>query len=142
MKLISHRGNLTGKDPNTENSPDKIDFCIFKGFDVEIDLWVIKDKIYLGHDYPQYEIDKKYLDERQDSIWIHCKNETCLFYFNRSNYNYFWHETDKFTITSKRFIWTYPEQKDKFYKNQIILDFDVINKEKLHYYKSKEIFGL
>ena len=36
-----------------------------------------------------------------------CKNEECLLKLNDSNLNYFWHETDHYTITSKKFIWSY-----------------------------------
>lgn len=43
-------------------------------------------------------------------MWIHCKNFEALDYFSKQkeNYNYFWHQEDDFTITSKGFIWTYP----------------------------------
>lgn len=142
MRLISHRGNLLGKDPSTENSPDKIDYCILRGFDVEIDLWMINNSYFLGHDEPQYEITKRYLDERQDNLWIHCKNETALFNLFYSGYNYFWHQNDDFTITSKKFIWTFPNKQVEYRKNQVILDFEEITKEKLHFYKSKRILGL
>jgi hypothetical protein len=29
---------------------------------------------------------------------------------NTSGYNYFWHDTDRYTLTSKNYIWTYPGQ--------------------------------
>ena len=40
MKLIAHRGNINGSEPDNENSPEYIDKCIELGFDVEIDLRV------------------------------------------------------------------------------------------------------
>ena len=43
MVLISHRGNLEGKNIELENDPTYIDSAIEKGFDVEIDLWVDND---------------------------------------------------------------------------------------------------
>lgn len=46
MKIISHRGNLNGPSPKTENTPEQIDFALKKGFDVEIDLWKINDKFF------------------------------------------------------------------------------------------------
>ena len=39
MKLIAHRGNISGIDSERENSPDYIDEAISQGYDVEIDAW-------------------------------------------------------------------------------------------------------
>ena len=39
MKLISHRGNLSGPIPESENNPSYITNAINKGFDVEVDFW-------------------------------------------------------------------------------------------------------
>ena len=49
MIFISHRGNINGNN-FLENNPDYISETIGKGFDVEIDLWVKKGQLYLGHD--------------------------------------------------------------------------------------------
>ena len=54
MRIICHRGNMYGPDINTENNPKQIDFCISKGYDVEIDLWLEGGKYFLGHDSMQY----------------------------------------------------------------------------------------
>ena len=58
MVLISHRGNLTGSNPERENSQTYIQEALNKGFNVEVDVWVVNNQIYLGHDAPQYLIDK------------------------------------------------------------------------------------
>jgi len=113
MIVIAHRGNLTGPDSKKENTPNQIKLAIKKGFDVEIDLWVLKDKLYLGHDIPQYKISYRFLSDYQNHLWIHCKNiEALLFLKNRNsafaNFNYFWHENDKVTLTSKGILWCYP----------------------------------
>jgi hypothetical protein len=47
MKLISHRGNINGKIIERENSIDYVQETIDCGFDVEIDLWINKDEIFL-----------------------------------------------------------------------------------------------
>ena len=108
MKIISHRGNLNGKNLSRENNTIFIDECILLNFDVEIDLWVT-DKIYLGHDYPEYPIDKKFLLDRSDNLWIHAKNLNAVeFLYNIKELNWFWHETDKLTLTSKGIPWCYP----------------------------------
>ena len=57
MKIISHRGNLDGPIFEKENHPDYILNAIDAGFDVEIDLWKIETKLFLGHDEPKYLID-------------------------------------------------------------------------------------
>jgi len=61
MILISHRGNINGKNPTRENSPDYIMETISMGYDVEIDIWLIDNDLFLGHDNPQYKIDIDWL---------------------------------------------------------------------------------
>lgn len=107
---ISHRGNIDGRNPNLENEPSYIDLAIQKGFDTEIDIWVIDGIIYLGHDEPQYEINEQFLIDRKNKLWIHCKNYEAVIYFRskENDYNYFWHQSDDLTLTSKKYIWVYP----------------------------------
>jgi len=108
--IISHRGNINGKKSNLENSPDYIDEAILLHFEVEVDVW-INDKleIFLGHDEPQYQIDIAWLRARKDKLWIHCKNIEAIIHFNKTNdFNYFWHQNDDVTLTSKGHIWAYP----------------------------------
>jgi hypothetical protein len=108
MILISHRGNINGRFEDWENKPEYIDDALSLGYDVEIDLWFIDGKTYLGHDEPQYEIDDDWLGERIDKIWVHCKNIESLNWIRTTNLHYFWHETDTVTLTSKNYIWAYP----------------------------------
>ena len=108
MILISHRGNINGRFEDWENKPEYIDDALSLGYDVEIDLWFIDGKTYLGHDEPQYEIDDDWLGERIDKIWVHCKNIESLNWIRTTNLHYFWHETDTVTLTSKNYVWAYP----------------------------------
>jgi len=120
MKLISHRGNLERSNPKQENHPDYIREALRQGFDVEVDIWLVDDKLWFGHDEPQYEIkwnskwnsNWDYLgDER---IWWHCKNLEALVYIRENGIghtNFFWHQEDDFTLTSNFHIWTYPGKK-------------------------------
>jgi hypothetical protein len=110
MILISHRGNINGRSELYENSPNYIDSAIKKGYDVEVDIWLSNGNFYLGHDNPQYEIYLDWLSERKDNLWIHCKNIESIEKFNilNDNYNYFWHQEDTVTLTSKNFMWAYP----------------------------------
>lgn len=109
MKLISHRGNINGKIESLENSPDYIDKAILKGYDVEIDVWY-NNIFWLGHDNPQYKIEIDWLLNRQSKLWIHCKNYEAIIFLNDYNHNlnYFWHDIDNITLTSKKYIWAYP----------------------------------
>jgi hypothetical protein len=111
MKLISHRGNLFGPDKINENRPDYIITALSNGYDAEVDVWLDKDqKIYLGHDSPQYLIDENFILDNSDRLWLHCKNIEAMYMFSTKmpESNFFWHENDKFTLTSKNIIWTYP----------------------------------
>lgn len=112
MKIIAHRANLDGPNVNLENQPDQIDLAISCGFDAEIDVWYQDGKLFLGHDEPQYKVSWRWLAQRRKSLWIHCKNLDALyeFSFGTSGFNYFWHQEDHFTLTSKNYIWTYPGQ--------------------------------
>ena len=109
MKLISHRGNINGVNPNKENSPGYI-LEALKKYNVEIDVWYITEssKWYLGHDEPKYEFDiilfKKYFDK----MWFHCNNLDALYKVIEYDIHYFWHQKDDYTLTSKNHIWTYP----------------------------------
>lgn len=61
MFFISHRGNVNSKNQEYENNPKYILEAISLGFDVDVDIWLYKTKLYLGHDEPQFEYknDKK-----------------------------------------------------------------------------------
>lgn len=112
MKFISHRGNISGKNTDEENRPSAILNAISLGYDCEIDLWLENNKLYLGHDYPEYLIREDFLKEFKDFLWIHCKNLEaflwCARLTHKKCFNYFWHETDKITLTSFAIIWAYP----------------------------------
>ena len=109
MILISHRGNIDSKIPELENKPSYIDDAIKLGFDVEIDVWVIEGILLLGHDEPQYNVTQQWINERFDKLWIHCKNIEAMEWFNMiDGFNYFWHEEDIVTLTSRGVIWAYP----------------------------------
>jgi hypothetical protein len=108
MILISHRGNINGPIPEAENNPEYIDDTIRLGYEVEIDMWWIDGKIYLGHDKPQYEVSDEWLGDRIDKLWVHCKNVELLSWIRSTSLHYFWHENDTVTLTSKNYIWAYP----------------------------------
>jgi hypothetical protein len=132
MRIISHRGNLDGRNIYLENSTDYILRAIELGFDVEIDLWYENNKFYLGHDLPQYEIDIEWIISLKNNLWVHCKNITCMDKLYDTDINYFWHDKDLTTITSKGYFWSQP---DILLKNGITVNVD---------YKeiTEDIFGI
>ena len=65
LVLIAHRGNTEGRNIAKENSPLYIDDAISKGFDVEIDLRLVNEQLFLGHDLPQYKIEFNWLNQRK-----------------------------------------------------------------------------
>lgn len=109
MKLIAHRGLMNGPDKTLENKPVQIETALSHEFDCEIDLWIINSEFWLGHDAPQYPVNEQFL--KTFGLWIHAKNLAALRWLTNSSLCYFWHENDKFTLTSNNFIWTYPGQE-------------------------------
>jgi hypothetical protein len=115
MILISHRGNINGKNEELENHPTYVDNALSKGYDVEVDVWYIQNEnlewvIFLGHDSPQYEINFEWFIERIKNLWVHCKNIESVIFFKMCGHdiNFFWHENDTITLTSKKNIWAFP----------------------------------
>lgn len=108
IKLISHRGNTYGREINFENEPQRV-LEVLEVLDCEIDVWYYNDKFYLGHDEPFYHIDRHFL--HNPGLWIHCKNKEALLELNKindGNLNFFWHQNDDCTLTSKGYIWAFP----------------------------------
>jgi hypothetical protein len=111
MILIAHRGNTNGPNPKQENNPKYIDYAIKKGYDVEIDVRGSSlSEIYLGHDYEQYKVSFNWLIKRIKNLWIHAKDIEALYQFTEPGieWNCFWHEEDRHTLTTHGYIWAYP----------------------------------
>jgi hypothetical protein len=113
MIIISHRGNVNGSIPSSENNPEYISKALDLGFDVEIDLWYYDGNFFLGHDEPKYTIKQEWLILNSKKLWVHCKNIMAIEYLKNNNLelNYFWHQEDFVTLTSKGHIWAYPKKQ-------------------------------
>jgi len=105
MKLISHRGNINGKNLEKENHPDYISKALSLGYDVEVDVWY-DNGFWLGHDKPVYPIRTSFLKNKK--LWCHAKNLEAIVEMKNNNIHYFWHQKDDITLTSKGYIWAYP----------------------------------
>ncbi|MAU75246.1 MAG: hypothetical protein CL831_00045 [Crocinitomicaceae bacterium] len=110
MKLIAHRGNIDGPNRNVENTVGQIDKCIENGYDVEIDLRydVVSQTFWLGHNEPKNTITFIELAKMSQYLWIHCKDIATLDFMTKTKFNYFWHQSDDYTMTSHGHIWSYP----------------------------------
>jgi len=104
--LISHRGNLFEPDELTENDPTKIAELVNRGFHVEVDVWSVDGKLYLGHDKPDTFVTTEFV--RHPNLWCHAKNIEALEHLLNVGAHCFWHQTDEYTLTSNKIIWTYP----------------------------------
>ena len=124
MEIISHRGNLEHPNQN-ENCPIQIKKALML-FRVEVDVWSVNGRWFLGHDSPSYEVDINFFDER---MFLHCKNFEAVKNLSKTCYNWFWHEEDRMTLTSLGEIWCYP---DYYIENGITVikkDFNLIYKD-------------
>lgn len=110
MKIIAHRANINGPSSKNENQLSSIKDCLDLGYDVELDIRLLEGKLYLGHDKPQLIITIEELGMIKNKVWVHCKNLQALSFFSQidEEFNYFWHEEDSYTLTSKGYIWAYP----------------------------------
>jgi hypothetical protein len=129
MKLISHRGNLNGVDHKYENNPLYIDEALKNDFDVELDLRTFEGNLFLGHDLPTYKIDIDWLLTRSEYLWVHCKDIESMVTLKNSEHgyllNYFYHDIDDVTLTSKGFFWTYPSKT--LTKHSIAVKPEIVN---------------
>jgi len=120
-RIISHRANLDGPNPNTENTLDSIQKCIELEIDMELDIWYVNNKFYLGHDSPCIEFNPFIFDFKKSNVWFHCKTIETLdklftntFWYRQNyanQYTFFYHNTDAVTLTSALEFWTYPGEK-------------------------------
>lgn len=108
MIFISHRGNIDSINTEKENSPEYISLALNLGFDVEVDVWCESDELYLGHDKPIYKVDLNFLKNK--NLWCHAKNVEALNKMLENDIHCFWHQDDYVTLTSKKYIWAYPNK--------------------------------
>lgn len=122
MKLIAHRGNTNGPNPERENNPEYVLEALNKGYDVEIDLWWTKDEWQLGHDEPQYKISDIFLDHV--GLWIHCKNYAAFQKLIPTYRNFFYHTNEDYVLTSHKYIWAYPGKTGDKYTICVMPEWD------------------
>ena len=114
--FISHRGNISGPNPERENTVDYIREALSKGYDCETDLWWHNGEFWTGHDRPtSSQIEALFSRDNQSRIIFHCKTIQTLHMmvetFRYQKFHYFFHGKDPCTLTSLRMIWTFPGQE-------------------------------
>jgi hypothetical protein len=106
MKLIAHRALMQGPDAARENHPDQIQLALQAGLDVELDVRYLHGEFWLGHDVAQYKVELWWL--LNPRFWLHCKNLQAMHELSKTTTNFFWHQNDDVTLTSKGWLWTQP----------------------------------
>lgn len=108
MRLISHRGNLSGPIPERENAPDYIQEAIDKGYDVEIDARLNPTGLFLGHDHPDHKIVLEWVLNRREHLWVHAKDFNSLNLLLALGVRVFYHQSERHTIIGNtRLIWSH-----------------------------------
>jgi hypothetical protein len=114
MKIISHRGFLNGNNEMYEVDQNHLEKLFYDTpFDVEIDIRQYDSNFFIGHDeFEASKIDKSFLDKWTDRLWIHAKDISTLEYIlsHCPDWNVFCHQNDECALTSKRYIWQFPDQ--------------------------------
>jgi glycerophosphoryl diester phosphodiesterase len=106
FKIISHRGKIENSKYQ-ENTLDALKECLDMGFSIEIDVMKKDEKIYLGHDSPDTEVDISEIDF--DGVYIHMKSPHII---NLKNADLFFIENDSYALTKKNKIWTNYNNKE------------------------------
>ena len=106
MNKIAHRGNMAGEKPSQENTRPYIMKAALSHY-VEVDVWFEDGTFWLGHDGPENKIDAAFLENER--LFCHAKNVAALHKMLSLGIHCFWHEKDTVTLTSRGFVWKYPE---------------------------------
>lgn len=116
MRIVSHRGNLTGPDKEKENTESYLIETLERGFDIEFDIWYMGSKFWLGHDNPvkSFSIDTLlhwstvYMNQ---NFYVHCKNMWALeemVKISKRNIIPFFHDIDQCILLKDNTIWVHP----------------------------------
>jgi len=106
---ILHRGLMNGPDTERENKEDLLWKRLNEGWEIEVDVWLMDGKLWLGHDKPVDILQNIQLLESRKA-WIHCKNIGMLQYMteHKPGAPFFSHDTDNAVLTSNGYMWCYP----------------------------------
>ena len=106
-QFIAHRGNLTGPEPTFENRIEYLLHAYDTCGAVEVDIQTHNGQLYFGHDDPQEPVVADLI--MQDNWFCHAKDLESLSKLLELGAHTFWHQQDTVTITSRGYIWCYPD---------------------------------
>lgn len=109
MRIISHRANLNG--PSENYSEFKILRALRMGFDIEIDIRCDSNRLWVGHDHPDFLLPRDVTSNDMISrVWFHAKDLASVEMLP-DHALVFCHADDDFVIVSgdKRIIWLHPK---------------------------------
>lgn len=112
MKLISHRGNLNGIEPDKENTLEAIDKCLSFGFDVMVDVWYDNSNWFLGTLGPSIPVSWTMLNSLKNNLWMNARTvETFLLLKEKLNFKTFFNANGTFgALTSDDVFWLSPSK--------------------------------
>jgi hypothetical protein len=108
MMLIAHRGNTKGPEPDLENQPTYVIAALDAGFQAETDVWEFENSFWLGHDRPVFKVHRRWVTRA--GLWCHAKSPVALHMLMELGAHCFAHEQDVCSLTSRGYIWTFPEK--------------------------------
>jgi hypothetical protein len=106
-QFIAHRGNLTGRQPAEENRLEYLLHAYNECGAIECDIRTHDGKLYYGHDEPIELVDTNLILQYQ--WYCHAKDLDSLCTLLAMGAHVFWHQQDTITLTSKGYIWCYPD---------------------------------
>jgi|JI10StandDraft_1071094.scaffolds.fasta_scaffold07924_20 glycerophosphoryl diester phosphodiesterase len=103
---VAHRGLLNGPNPQKENTIEQINEAISKGYYVELDVRLIDNEFYLGHDNPCECVCLEFLEN--EKIFTHCKDKASWELLKDNPLvNCFLHDEEDYCITSRGYKWNH-----------------------------------
>jgi len=110
MIFISNAGNLKKRNDDLMNHPDSIKKCLDLGLNVRVDVKFLENNFFLINYKDKFLIETKVLEDYR--VWCQAADIHTLSMLSSSlNINCFYLKKDKFTITSKGFVWNYDKSK-------------------------------
>ena len=87
------------------------------GYDVEIDVWLVDNEFFLGHDEPQYKVHGTFLMTK--GLWCHAKNIEAFYLMSLDNrIHCFFHDQDDVAL-DKSFI---SSKQNKLMDNRLFIN--------------------
>jgi len=105
--LISHRGNVSGMNPRSENSPEYVQLALDQGYHVMVDVWLVGNAhLALGSDHPQYPVTTEFV--KNHKVICNARSSETLEVLLHEGAHCFYHKRDSYVLTNGGLIWTYP----------------------------------